>query len=303
DVGQKGVAHAATEVAAAFIDSYNPMGGGGHPLTSFIPTQFSVIPARDITNLLSNRDGLGNPIRPPWEEAEHKENYSKYYRWTAKEPIGQAAIATAKKLDKLGIEVSPEDLVYTYEAATGGPGKMVRQAMKAVSLIATGKGQVEKRDIPFVGRFFKEVPAELAEYRQNQSSTVESATKQENTRVSEMRKDMQNLADELLANPDDRAALYQSALDSGRLNAESATYLEGHWKERMKGLTKDDKMLRSLGVANMARAKVIYYDVLPSLPQEEWVPYLSGLIKKGIISETVEQQLQFLRQQDQAQQN
>jgi hypothetical protein len=140
---------AAWDIASSIWEGYNPLGGQGS--TTIVPSV-----ARPGVEIAANVSGLGRPIMPERRGPDD----IKYWKSTRKSLLGRAAIAGIKKAqESLGIEVSPESLLYFYRQMSGGPGRLAAKMTNTLSSAVEGE-MPQVRDIPFVSRFARNVPEE-----------------------------------------------------------------------------------------------------------------------------------------------
>jgi len=283
-------AEAGIAVASALFESYNPVGSN-----DLLPTTplLSII-----TQLKVNEDGLGNAIRPPWQEnlrpSEDFANHLKYYDYTTTSQTGRMAIATAKKLSDMGFETSPENLRYLWATTFGGPGKLAENAINAVSKIRED-GSVDIKYVPIVRRFFRKVDPELAEYRRTEDDTITELAQVENSRRNILEREVRGLVDGVMkADPLHRREHIKQLIWDGKLDnadglrdREKIAAFTSRLKSSLLDLSRDDRTIGSaFGVKNGARAR-LYFDLLTS----DFSPYDTPELRKQFVLEQREKDL------------
>jgi hypothetical protein len=190
-------------------------------------------------------------------------------------------------LQKYGkITVSPADLKYAYDQYVGGAGRSVS---KTVNLMLGGiTGNPPPLDeYPMLSRFYRERnPDELGG---GGSGSEADKLKELNANQARDRFKKSETADEILAEfpnltPDQlRAKLVDIAKQDPQLFAKIIEKA----KEDAKGLTKDDKLIQSLGVENGERASYIKGRLLELKTSEEKKAFLVDLAKKKLLTKQV----------------
>ena len=280
-VGQR-----ALDLGKSFIDGYNPMGG------SLWPT-----PMRPWVELAQNEDGLGRDIRPSWLETKNISETEKVYPWTMETRGGEMAMSFAEQLNEMGMEVSPENLLYLYRTWVGGPGNFAKRLFEVSSRIYNGE-PIPRNEVPVLRRFFGNSPRttfEARNYSEDVLNNLDNAygtARAKATRIASstfnkmQRKDSAAekrlvLADVVRENPDLAQAIVKS--------------IETKFKDESLGLTSADKRLKAL--PSLAKAEY-FVDRLENMPREQVPAYLQTMQERKILTPKVVnliQELQTLR--------
>lgn len=266
----------AKDMSKNIIDSYNPMGG------SPVPTVL-----RPITELASNKDGLGRDIRPSWLENENISEVEKIHSWTARTQGGELAINLSEQLEDMGYEVSPENLLYLYRNYTGGPGTTVQRLFNVTSKMMNGE-KVTSSDVPLLRRFFGETYAKTFELRTGDQQLIENIDKQENTtsarasRIASGYKTKIQNAD----SPQERSRILQDMLVDPETNEAVLRRVETFLKDESAGITTADKRVKSLSVAGRAQ---YFIERIEGMDRQEAARYLQEQINRGVLTPKVQE--------------
>jgi hypothetical protein len=276
----------AAELGKAFIDGYNPMGG------SLWPT-----PMRPWVELSQNKDGLGRDIRPSWLETKNISETEKTFPWTMDTRGGEMAMSFAEQLKNMGMEVSPENLLYLYQTWVGGPGNFVKRLFEVSSRIYNGE-PIPKNQVPVLRRFYGDTPRKTFEARNYNEEVLDNldnaygtarakATRLASSTFSKMQRKKTTaekrliVSDVIRENPDLAEAIVKS------LN----TKLE----EASIGMTSADKRLKAL--PSLAKAEY-FVDRLEDMPREQVPEYVRLMQQRKVLTPKViklVQELQALR--------
>ena len=278
DLDLEELPNAGLEIAEETLDSYNPTGG------SLIPT-----PAKEFISLYINEDGLGRPIRPPWNEEGIMNSSQNVFDYTAETKGGELAMALADTLrTSYGMEVNPENMLYLYELGLGGPGRSFEQIVTAVSKAYNGE-ELSKNDIPLLRRFVGETYEKKIEQRNDLSlKLLEEAEKQAGTDTAVNGRTVRNIMKKVLkAKPEDRKTVLTNELFENRDNV-NKNVLDGikrRLEDEARGLTPSDSRIKRLPVKSRADfiVKEIQNKSIPEIRK-----YLSDLQRKRIITRDVE---------------
>jgi hypothetical protein len=131
-------------------DSMNPFGGSDFG-QSITPTM-----ADPLVDVWRNRGYTGSKITP--EGGPQDPEFAKVRDRTLMSTSGQLAIDGSKMLNKMGVELSPEALIYLIKGYGGGPLQTATQAATLAKKAAGAKGDLTFRDIPVLGRFIHQIP-------------------------------------------------------------------------------------------------------------------------------------------------
>lgn len=268
----------AAEVGQEIVDSYNPMGG------SPVPTIL-----RPLTELATNKDGLGRDIRPSWLEERTMSATERVYPWTAQTQGGEVAMALADSLKDMGYETSPENLLYLYQTWFGGPGKTVERLFNVTSKLYEGK-PLDKREIPIARRFYGETYAQAFERRTGRMQDIKEIDKQEGTESAKASRIASNIFDVYRdAPPEARAGvLRDQLLGNPDVNESVLRRLDNRIKDFERGITTEDKEIRAMNTASRAE---YYLRQSERLDRDEYIQYLQEHQQKGILTPDVERQM------------
>jgi len=279
DLNLEDIPNVGAEVAEETLDSYNPTGG------SLVPT-----PIKEGLALLFNEDGLGRPIRPPWNETKIMHSSENVFDYTAETQGGELAMALADTLrTSYGMEVNPENLLYVYELALGGPGRSFEQIATAVSKAYNGE-DLSVNDITLLRRFVGETYEKKIEQRNDESlRLLEESEKQAGTDTAVNGRTVRNIMKKVLkAKPEDRKTVLTNQLFENKDNV-NKNVLDGikrRLEDDSRGLTQTDSRIKRLPVN--ARADFIVKEIQnKSIPEIR--KYLSDLQRKKIITRDVEE--------------
>lgn len=148
---EESVKDAVGSVLTSVIDAYNPL-GGSDVVSAITPTVLDLP-----VDLARNKTWSGSMIRP--HDYGMRPRYTLYFKSLEKSAVGQGAIATARRLDDIGIEVSPADIKYVFDQATGGTGRFLSKVITSAASTVTGELPTS-REAPFAGRFYRDIPTE-----------------------------------------------------------------------------------------------------------------------------------------------
>ena len=265
------------EVSANFgqavIDSYNPMGG------SLVPTVL-----RPMTELAQNKDGLGRDIRPSWLENKNISATEQIFPWTADTQGGELALTLADQLKDMGLEVSPENLLYLYQTYTGGPGQTVRRLLDVTSKMYKNE-TINRSDIPVLRRFYGRTFTDVFEERTGDRAIIENLDKQENTESAKASRIAFSILKKYDAAPDaEKPFVLNELMSDPEVNAAVQKRVFRKLEDRKKGLTSIDRQAKNLTVASRAE---YYKEKIGTLPEEKKIPYIQDQIQKGVMSRRV----------------
>ena len=270
------VATVAKDMGKNIIDSYNPMGG------SPVPTVL-----RPITELASNKDGLGRDIRPSWLENENISEVEKIHPWTARTQGGELALNLSEQLEDMGYEVSPENLLYLYRNYTGGPGTTVQRLFNVTSKMMNGE-KVTRSDVPLLRRFFGETYAKTFELRTGNQQLIENIDKQENTSRAKASRIASGYKTKIQNSdsPQERSRVLQDMLIDPAANESVVRRVETFLKDEAAGITAADKRVKSLSVAGRAQ---YFIERIEGMDRQEAARYLQEQINRRVLTPKVEE--------------
>lgn len=140
-------AKAAEDVFTAIAEAYNPM-GGSDALSAATPTILDVP-----FEIGRNLSWAGGPIKP--DRDPYAPESIKYFDSLEKKASGRAAISLSEMLSGAGIEVSPADLNYAYDAYISGAGRFITKT--ANTFVGAVTGDLPPiNEFPFLSRFYKQ---------------------------------------------------------------------------------------------------------------------------------------------------
>ena len=266
----------AKDMSKNIIDSYNPMGG------SPVPTVL-----RPITELASNKDGLGRDIRPSWLENENISDVEKIHPWTARTQGGELALNLSEQLEDMGYEVSPENLLYLYRNYTGGPGTTVQRLFNVTSKMMNGE-KVTPSDVPILRRFFGETYAKTFELRTGDQQLIENIDKQENTTSARASRIASGYKTKIqnANSPQERSRILQDMLIDPDANESVVRRIETFLKDEAAGITATDKRVKALSVAGRAQ---YFIERIEGMDRLEAARYLQEQINRRVLTPKVEE--------------
>lgn len=281
---EQSVAEGAGGIFAAALEAYNPV-GGNDAVQAMLPT-VADLPV----DLARNKAWHGGKIRPDWNE-DLPETYQ-YWNATKDTKLGRTAISAARTLSdksKGFIEVSPEDIIYAYKQFVGGGGRFASRVYNTIMEVGE-KGELpETGEIPFVNRFFEAKQDD--EIYGNSYERLDKIKEQQEIDRFLVREQAQEYYDEVSRLTNDEASLRaQKIKEEEPLVYEKMLEI---YEEEQLGLTSLDKQIKQLGVSNGARAKYLYTE-MNKLEGEEKTKYYTDMRNKKVISDTVQEQLDYL---------
>jgi|TARA_X000001388_G_scaffold41925_1_gene29514 hypothetical protein len=281
DLNLEDVPDVGAEVYKETLDSYNPVGG------SLVPT-----PMKEIWSLYLNEDGLGRPIRPEWNETEIMHSSQNVFDYTAETQGGELAMALADTLRTFyKYDTSPENILYLYEIATGGPGRSFEQLATAVSKAYNGE-ELSTNDIPLLRRFVGESYQKKIESRNKESlRLLEESEKESGTDSAIRGRTVRNIMKNVLkAKPEDRKNILRNELFKNKENLNESVIkgIAERFKNEQLGITNVDKRIKRLPVKD--RADFIIKE-MQNKSLSEIREYILDLQKKKIITKDVSKEI------------
>lgn len=143
------VGEAAVKISSSAFDAYNP--AGGEDLVSAATPTILDTPV----DIARNRSWSGANIKPDWLKGLPMSEQR--YKDTDKTTTGKIAVKISDTLSektKGVIEISPNDLIYAYQAYIGGLGKFATRVVNT-SIALAKKDELVTKEIPFLNRFLK----------------------------------------------------------------------------------------------------------------------------------------------------
>lgn len=286
-------------VGGAVLDSTNPLGSGS------IKTALAPTVARPVLDVLINEKFTGSPIVPKFMESDSlMEDRAKRYLSSYDTNTGKMANNMADTLySSFGIDVSPERMKYLIRQYSGGPGRVVSDAIntapKALSALSdTGKPKgFRASETPVASAFFRRVNPEVSErespaYKETEKYVKRAKSDEELTRQ-QARLFYRDYVEKVPV--ENRVAFLNELAVNGRLPSDpvfGATLLN-QLRDGMKGRDQTDNLVSALGVDSGARA-MYYNEQTQGMSPEEKNSFLTGQAQRGLLNETVFQQMQSL---------
>ena len=271
------------EIASETLDAYNPVGG------SLLPT-----PIAEGYSLITNKDGLGRDIRPSWNEDEIMHSSQNVYDFTAETKGGELAMALADTLrTAYGYDTSPENMLYLYETALGGPGKTMEQIINAVSKAYNGV-ELQPNEIPFLRRYIGKTYEKKIDLRQKETLRIlQEVSEQAGSDSAVDGRTTRSIMREVLKAPEsERINVLQDQIfkkgEENLINDKVLKRIKESLKDEKRGLTGIDRRIK--GLPTRARADFIIKEI-STLPASEVRPYLQDLVRKRILTKDVRREL------------
>lgn len=147
----------AVNIVSAFMDSFNPVGGGGSVLQTIALTFLD-----PFVQTGQNIDWTGQPIKPPdnpfdlTPTPQSQQFYSSAPEW-AKKAAEEVNQLTGGSPARPGlVDVSPEYLEHWFRFVTGGAGNFLDESTDATVKAIRGE-QIEPYRVPFAGKLYGRV--------------------------------------------------------------------------------------------------------------------------------------------------
>lgn len=144
-------------VVGSAIDAYNP--AGGQDIISSATPSILDTPLE----IARNKAWHGGLIRPYW--LQNKPRSMQHFKDVEDTQSGRIAKAITDTLaEKTGniMQISPEDLLYAYNAYIGGVGKFATRVTSTGAALLQGESP-DAKDVPFTNRFYKTKSEEYAQ--------------------------------------------------------------------------------------------------------------------------------------------
>lgn len=276
----------ARDVFDAAINSYNPV-GGTDALSAMVPSVLDTP-----VDIGRNLSWSGSKIKP--DSNAKLSQINQYWSNTPDTLTGKIAVAATKFVyDKSNkrIDISPEDVIYAYEQLVGGAGKAAtRVASTATSAIQGEMPQAQ--DIPFLNRFYKDVPEDRAQSNAGGvfNDRLKTTQKEQANTTFELGQKAKALDAELsrLSKEEANQRVQQIKTEDPLLYKRLIKTI----KDRKLGLDWQEKSMKSLGVANGARAQFIHQTIKEDYDTPEGRnAYFKELKDKKIITPEVAKQI------------
>ncbi len=263
-----------SNLAKNILDSYNPMGG------SPVPTVL-----RPVLELSRNKDGLGRDIRPKWLETQNISELEKIHPWTARTRGGELAMNFSEQLLDMGLEVSPENLLYLYQNYTGGPGTSVKRLFNLTSKLWNGE-KLQPAEIPIARRFYGQTYAQAFENRTGRTQSLREIEKQEGTKSAKSRRISSNYQNDLknAKNQSERTLIIRNMLQDPEADESVFRRVDQYLKDEAAGITPQDRRLKSS--SKTVRARYLG-ERLKELDRQQSSAYLQEMRQKKILTDSV----------------
>jgi hypothetical protein len=280
---QKNVSEAISGLLAASIEAYNP--AGGTDIVSTITPSILDLPV----DIARNRSWTGGKIRPDWNNSAPAS--IQYFDNLRKDAVGQKFIKATREWGEHGLEISPADINYAYEQLIGGTGRFADKTLNTI--VGVSQGKVQAKEIPFVSRFYRDIPEEqIREFGQEYKDVSKRLKQQDKDRfylnqeaelVHAGLKDLppRNANENLKKIYETNRPLYDKIVDVDREEKSKLTYTE--------------RLVSKLGVENGERSKYIWKKVNELKTGKEKNTYLKNLYDKKILTDRVYRQLEQLK--------
>ena len=277
------LADAASSVLVAALEAYNPA-GGSDVISAVTPTILDIP-----LDVARNRAWHGGPIRPDWDK--NAPPSIQYFASLRDSSTGRTAVGISKGLSGVGMEVSPADIYYGYEQLIGGAGRAVNKTVNTIA--ALGQGTMpEAKDIPFVSRFYKTRPDEEVGTGAKEFETIATILGEQSRERFYLNQKAEDSYQQLKSLPKEAAARLFDEIKAN--DPELAREIAETKKNDDKGITFIDRKIIQLGVENGERAKFLYKKFSELESNEDKKNLWNEYKAKGIISQTVGEQLRYL---------
>jgi hypothetical protein len=285
--GDLNIGEAIKNVTTSVINSYNPVGGIDF-LQAITPTVAEVIPVFDMAR---NKAWHGGMIRPEYDP--NAPNSVKYFKDLKDTATGRGAILATQALSKLGIELSPEDVVYAYESVIGSAGKDVSNLFD--TLVGLKDGKIDINKTPIVRRFIRTKSEEKVQTASTFYDKLETALTEQSRDKFYIKQEAEGVADHLsvLQTNEERAAYLKQIQEQ---KPEVYEKFKDIVTDKNAGLTYSQRKIKELNIKNGARAEFIYKEVLKGESTETQKQILKEYAAKGLIDKEVLKQLLKLKQ-------
>jgi len=269
------VADAAAGIAVAVATSYNPLAGDESIVRTLTPTI-----GKTAIEIQANRAWHGGRIRPDFND--NLPDSAQYFDSLSRTQTGKMAISATESLSEKGImEVSPANVIYSYNAIIGGAGRSISKLFNTGAAVVTGE-TLEPREVPIASRFFGKLSSE-----QSETGEIYKVKEEQDTLKADRQVKTERLYQEIkdLPKAQIKARLQELAVSDPEMLDKVIDKLSAP------ELTKTEKAIKSLD--NKARATYIDKK-LRAMPKGERKAYMANLIEKGVISDATLEELESL---------
>uniref|UniRef100_A0A6M3KR77 Putative DNA repair protein n=1 Tax=viral metagenome TaxID=1070528 RepID=A0A6M3KR77_9ZZZZ len=275
------ISKAISGLVASTIEAYNP--AGGTDVVSAITPSILDLPV----DIARNRSWTGGKIRPDWNNSAP--DSIKYFDSLRKKYSGRKFIEATKELGEKGLEISPADANYAYEQLIGGTGRSVTKLLNTIVGVAQGK--VETKEIPFVSRFYRDIPEDqIREFGKDYNDLRKIIRQQDKNRFY-LNQEAELAWDGLKQIPiENRKANY---LNIKRINPMLAEKIKDVANEEQIGLNYNDRLIKKLGVENGERSKYLWNKIKDIKTIEDRKVFYKEMKDKNIITDEVDRQIRI----------
>lgn len=277
------VSEAVSSMFTAIVESYNPV-GGSDAISAITPTILDLP-----IDIARNRSWSGGKIRPDWNNSAPAS--IKYFNSLREKLSGKYFIQKTRELGERGIEISPADVNYAYGQLIGGTGRFVNKALNTI--VGVSKGQVDAKEIPFVSRFYRDIPKEeIREFGGAEFRELKQKIARQDKKRFYLKQEAELAWDGLKKIPvSERAKNYKHILKTNPTLAEKIKEVA---KDEKRNLTYTERLVKTLGVENGERAKHIIDKLIQMKSVDERKKYYTTMKEKGIITDRVDKQIKIL---------
>jgi len=281
------VAGSVGKITTSMANAYNPV--GGNDLISVASPTITDIPF----DLARNRAWYGGKIAPDFNR--NAPDHIQYFESLEDTATGEKAIGLTRGLSQIGIEWSPNSVVYGVEQIIGGAGRTVTDTLNTVQNL-TDEDVPAKQTLsesPITQRFIQRRSEEELGSESEGIKEINQLLKDQ----AEERFYLEQKAEEALQQfqeiPKQEANKRFKQLQE--VNPRLADELEKVKREKENQLTYTQRRIKDLGVENGMRAKYVWKKIqdleTPELKNELYKEYK----EKGIISDQVDEQIRTLK--------
>ena len=276
---EKDIKTAMSKVLAAIWEGYNPV-GGTDIVSAVTPT---ILDLR--IDISRNRSWTGGKIRPNWNQSAP--DSIKYFDSLKDKLMGKKFIGWTRKLGEKGIEISPADMNYAFQQLVGGTGRFTQKVFETISGVK--KGKIEAKEIPFISRFYRDIPEDRIRGESKEFESLKDALKKQDKERFYFNQEAELVYEGMKQIPAKEAnENYNKMEENNPRLAKKIKHLRENEKYK---LTYIERLTKQLGDTNGERFKYIWSKVSELKTGKEKNTYLKDLIKKKIISDNVWEQL------------
>ena len=160
----------------------------------------------------------------------------------------------SEQLLDMGLEVSPENLLYLYQNYTGGPGTSVKRLFNLTSKLWNGE-KLQPAEIPIARRFYGQTYAQAFENRTGRTQSLREIEKQEGTKSAKSRRISSNYQNDLknAKNQSERTLIIRNMLQDPEADESVFRRVDQYLKDEAAGITPQDRRLKSSSKTVRAR--------------------------------------------------